>query len=586
MYLSADDNADGTGILHFQTQGSSADSMTIKTGLVGIGTTSPAAQLQVLDNISGGMSITTLGYLNSTSNAYTTGKLLNVDLTQAAATGTSVSGNISSISFNPTYSTAITTPAITGNVLNVARNVITNADFASTLTLSGALASFSDSATQTQGTLTSTADVVQISQNYSGNTGAALNITSTGSFALRVNDNGTFTDSTPFVIDGSGFVGIGTTGPAQALEVNGKVQIDDLTAAGGGAAVLSSSGVLTTVSSSERYKENIVDYGGNVLEKITALRPVRFNWKENTLTPGMADFGLIAEEVAPLFPDLITFEADNQTIRGVKYEKLPVLLVKAFQEQQAELDGLGNLVSSLPTSQQVDDQTSLETQMAEFETRLAALESQVNAADTAIASISAQLLQQISDASLTPDDTKLSSEEIPLLNAQTATVSGTLMVLGKTTMADLGLTGNLSVGLLSIDGLEGSINSLGNPLKLQSLAGAGNLDIFNGQVIIEEKGNIKTLGEITAKKYNVDLDESPTASLSGVLSASAGKAVILAGKTKLTIQTTALTSKSLIFVTPEMPVAVGTKKTDATHFEITLKQPETSDLKVSWWVVN
>ena len=138
--------------------------------------------------------------LTSTSNTYSTGSLFNTALTQTAAAGTAVSGNIASISFNPTYSTAITTPAITGNVLNISRSSTTNADFASTLTLSGALASFSDTATQTQGTLTSSADVVKIAQNYSANSGSALNITTsggTGAFALRVNDNGTFTDSTP-----------------------------------------------------------------------------------------------------------------------------------------------------------------------------------------------------------------------------------------------------------------------------------------------------------------------------------------------------------------------------------------------------
>ncbi|MBI2008127.1 hypothetical protein HYS82_00535, partial [Candidatus Amesbacteria bacterium] len=162
--------------------------------------------------------------LSSTANGYTTGKILNVDLTQSAATGTSVSGNISAINFAPTYSTAVTTPAVSGNTLSVTRTATTNSLFASTLTVSGALASFSDSATQTTGTLTSTADVVRIAQNYTSNSGSALNLTSAGTgLAMRVNDDGTFTDTTAFVVDSSGQVGIGTTAPTGKLHVSGAV---------------------------------------------------------------------------------------------------------------------------------------------------------------------------------------------------------------------------------------------------------------------------------------------------------------------------------------------------------------------------
>jgi len=63
-------------------------------------------------------------------------------------------------------------------VINVSRASVTDTDFASTLTVSGAVAYFSDMATATQGTITSTADVVQIKQGYSSNTGAALSIDS------------------------------------------------------------------------------------------------------------------------------------------------------------------------------------------------------------------------------------------------------------------------------------------------------------------------------------------------------------------------------------------------------------------------
>jgi len=140
-------------------------------------------------------------------------------------------------------------------------------------------------------------------------------------------------------IDSSGNVGIGTTSPSQKLEVNGKVQIDDLTTAGGASAVYSVGGVLTTAVSSGRFKENITPYE-DVLTRVGQLSAVHFTWKPGTATPGQSDFGFIAEDAAKLFPELATYEADGTTIRGLKYDKLPILLTKAIQEQQKEIDSL------------------------------------------------------------------------------------------------------------------------------------------------------------------------------------------------------------------------------------------------------
>ena len=54
-------------------------------------------------------------------------------------------------------------------------------------------------------------------------TGSTLNITSAstnGGLVFRANDDGTLTDSTPFVIDAAGNVGVGTTSPNSKLTVS------------------------------------------------------------------------------------------------------------------------------------------------------------------------------------------------------------------------------------------------------------------------------------------------------------------------------------------------------------------------------
>jgi hypothetical protein len=60
----------------------------------------------------------------------------------------------------------------------------------------------------------------------------------------------------------------------------------------------------------------------------------------------MHDFGLIAEEVAEVDPLLVTYNKHGQ-IEGVKYERLGVVLINAIKEQQAQIEELRRLVSTL-----------------------------------------------------------------------------------------------------------------------------------------------------------------------------------------------------------------------------------------------
>ncbi|KKU22088.1 MAG: hypothetical protein UX34_C0033G0002, partial [Candidatus Woesebacteria bacterium GW2011_GWF1_46_13] len=168
---------------------------------------------------------TTTTGLTYNADSLTSGKALSV-VSDNATVSTAFTGDLASISYAPIYTGGVGLNT-TGNLLDISRSVTLN-NVGNTLTVSGAVATLSDSATQTQGTLTHSADVLQIAQNYTSNTGSALNITSAGGatgFALRVNDDGTFTDTTPFVVTNAGDVGIGTTGPNSKLEVAGNLSL-------------------------------------------------------------------------------------------------------------------------------------------------------------------------------------------------------------------------------------------------------------------------------------------------------------------------------------------------------------------------
>jgi hypothetical protein len=131
----------------------------------------------------------------------------------------------------------------------------------------------------------------------------------------------------------NGNIGInGVVSPAQALEVNGKVQVDSLASATSTALCINGSGVLSSCSSSVRYKEDIRDAGFGIKE-IEAMRPVTFKWKGRNEN----DFGLIAEEVAKINPEFVTYKDDK--IEGVKYPQLTAVLINAAKALKTANDG-------------------------------------------------------------------------------------------------------------------------------------------------------------------------------------------------------------------------------------------------------
>jgi hypothetical protein len=87
------------------------------------------------------------------------------------------------------------------------------------------------------------------------------------------------------------------------------------------------------VTSSERFK-NEIETIQDAQALVDQLRGVRFQWTAD----GRADIGLIAEEVAQVLPELVTYETDGTTVRGVRYAPLVAVLIEALQVQQAALD--------------------------------------------------------------------------------------------------------------------------------------------------------------------------------------------------------------------------------------------------------
>ena len=121
----------------------------------------------------------------------------------------------------------------------------------------------------------------------------------------------------------------------------------------GAAVIVSSNGQLGTVSSSRRYKEDIDDMG-EASHDLMRLRPVTFRYKKPFADGSKPiQYGLIAEEVDEVYPDLVAHSADGQ-IETVKYQVLDSMLLNEVQRQQGEIGAQKEQIQKL--AQQIDDQ--------------------------------------------------------------------------------------------------------------------------------------------------------------------------------------------------------------------------------------
>jgi hypothetical protein len=111
----------------------------------------------------------------------------------------------------------------------------------------------------------------------------------------------------------------------------------------GSAVYVTSSGQLGVLASSERYKTDIAPIG-TATDKLQQLRPVSFRLK--TDPQGTVQYGLIAEEVSSVYPELV-IRSESGSVEGIRYEELTPMLLNEVQQQKAELRDLHREITEL-----------------------------------------------------------------------------------------------------------------------------------------------------------------------------------------------------------------------------------------------
>lgn len=411
-------------------------------------------------------------------------------------------------------------------------------------------------------------------------TAHTLDILDGGSLNIRRSPGGVAGQATAMFVGANGNVGIGTTNPGAQLDLS-----------------TDSARKLTTTTwttgSDARIKTDVQTIN-NALDVIGRVRPVKYHYTPEYLAahPSITDtdyYSFIAQEYREVFPQSVSeidglfyLNSSNMipyAIAGIKE------LDQKLALQEARVSALAALAPSARAttpSEVLGDSSALAGDVAALGGRV----EQVAQLAQHTASEAAFLKDLMTAPLGLPDDTPSLAQSLAALDvADTATISGTLTVLGRTMLADLGVTGHISAGLLSIDGLAGELSTLAGPLKLQA-AGLAGVEFVGGKLTIDTEGNLHTSGEVKAKTGTFEKLDIPT---SDPKTAAAGKAAIPAEEERVTIETARVTSSSLIFVTAtaetDVPLVVE-RVLPGRSFTVELVRPQPQPVSFNWWVVN
>jgi hypothetical protein len=157
--------------------------------------------------------------------------------------------------------------------------------------------------------------------------------------------------------------------------------VHGVTSSSGIPVYVNSAGQLGTATSSRRFKEDIADMGA-ASDVLMKLRPVTFHYKA-PYDDGqrVQQYGLIAEEVAEIDPNLVQYGDDGQPLT-VRYHFVNAMLLGEVQKQHATLASQAALLArqAAEIANQKSEIATQKTALAALSDRLAKLEAAATAA--------------------------------------------------------------------------------------------------------------------------------------------------------------------------------------------------------------
>jgi len=164
------------------------------------------------------------------------------------------------------------------------------------------------------------------SDNIALGVSAGINLT-TGNFNIDISNAG--------VAGESRTIRIGTRGTHRNTAIAG---ISGVTVPNGVGVVIDTNGHLGTVVSSARYKDDVKPMD-KASEAILALKPVTFRYKKDLDPAGIPQFGLVAEQVEKVNPDLVARDEQGKPYT-IRYEAINAMLLNEFLKEHRKVESL------------------------------------------------------------------------------------------------------------------------------------------------------------------------------------------------------------------------------------------------------
>ena len=180
------------------------------------------------------------------------------------------------------------------------------------------------------------------------------NTTGSGNIALGAFSGNAITTADQVICIGAGLAGANENNSCFIGEIFG------VTSSNGTPVFINSNHKLGTSTSSKRFKEDIKPMD-NASERLFSLKPVTFRYKEDIDPDRKAQFGLVAEDVEKINPDLVVRDKEEKPY-SVRYDQVNAMLLNEFLKEHRTIQEQMAIIARLKSSIENQDATNARQQ--------------------------------------------------------------------------------------------------------------------------------------------------------------------------------------------------------------------------------